>query len=49
MLSEREVQILYESARGVVYAGIAPDTLADEWVCFRNFDVIFEGDWPSQH
>lgn len=36
------------AARDTVYAGISPDTLADEWVCFRNFDVLYEGDWrPS--
>ena len=34
------------AARDTVYAGIAPDTLADEWVCFRNFEVLYEGQWP---
>ena len=36
------------AARDTVYAGIAPDTLADEWVCSRNFDVLFEGQWPRE-
>lgn len=35
------------AARDTVYAGISPDTLADEWVCFRNFDVLYEGDWQT--
>ena len=36
------------AARDLVYTGIAPDTLADEWVCWRNFDVLFEGQWPRE-
>ena len=36
------------AARDTVYAGISPDTLADEWVCFKNFDVLYEGQWPRE-
>lgn len=36
------------AARDLVYTGIAPDTLADEWVCWRNFEVLYEGEWPPQ-
>ena len=34
------------AARDLVFCGINPDTLADEWVCWRNFDVLYEGQWP---
>lgn len=37
--------LVFIAARDTVYAGIAPDTLADEWQCFHNFDVLFEGTW----
>lgn len=33
------------AARDTVYTGICPDTLADEWRRWHNFDVLFEGEW----
>ena len=42
--SERTAKYLtIIGARGDVYSGINPDTLADEWRRWKNFDVIFEG------
>ena len=35
-------------ARPLPYTGANPDTLADEWRSWKNFDIIFEGEWPSQ-
>ena len=35
-------------ARPNVFAGVNPDTLADEFVDWRNFDVIFQGIWSGQ-
>ena len=37
------------AARDTVYAGINPDTLGDEWVCFKNFDVLFESTWSPAY
>lgn len=27
------------------YTGINPDTLADMWIAWRNFEVVYEGVW----
>jgi len=35
-------------ARTGPYAGINPDNLADMFVAWRNFDVIFEGIWGAK-
>ena len=36
------------AARDQVYYGTNPDTLADEWICWRNFEVLFEGEWDAR-
>jgi hypothetical protein len=33
-------------ARSGPYAGINPDALADMWIAWRNFEVLYEGVWP---
>ena len=37
------------AARYLVFTGIAPDTLADEWSCWRNFEVLLEGEWDARN
>jgi len=32
-------------ARTGPYTGINPDTLADMWIAWRNFEVLYEGVW----
>lgn len=32
-------------ARTDPWQGVSPDTLADEWIRWKNFDIIFEGEW----
>ena len=38
--------LFYIGARHGQYMGTNPDTLADEWDKWRNFEVIFKGVWP---
>lgn len=37
--------LFYLGARHSQYMGTNPDTLADEWKRWRNFEIIFEGVW----
>lgn len=44
--SERTAKYLQMiGARPWPYTGVNPDTLADEWSTWRNFEIIFEGIW----
>ena len=44
--SERVAKYLQMiGARPWPYTGVNPDTLADEWSTWRNFEIIFEGIW----
>lgn len=46
--SERTAKYLQMiGARPWPYTGVNPDTLADEWSTWRNFDIIFEGFWSD--
>jgi hypothetical protein len=38
--------LVYIAARCEPYTGVNPDTLADEWVRWKNFDVLYQGEWP---
>lgn len=41
--SELVAKYLYNiNARHAVYTGVSPDTLADEWHHWSNYDIIFE-------
>lgn len=37
--------LFYVGARHGQYMGTNPDTLADEWKRWRNFEIVFEGVW----
>lgn len=39
--------LYYIGARGNQYKGVTPDNLADEWLHWRNFEVIFKGEWSA--
>ena len=44
--SELTARYLHEiSARPGPYTGVNPDTLADEWRKWKNFAIIYEGEW----
>lgn len=44
--SELVARYLQEiSARPGPYTGVNPDTLADEWRRWKNFTIVYEGEW----
>lgn len=38
--------LVYIAARCEPFTGVNPDTLADEWRRWKNFDIIYAGEWP---